>query len=534
MRSVIMKFRVPAPVLSAGLLLGAVVAAGTGVATLWWGVPAAVCAFLAGGRPGRNRSAAAALAAVLVAAVAAVLLVPTWLGWASRFAGLLLVAAMLPWFAGRFLRQYRELVRAGWERAGRLEREQRLVAEQARLRERTRIAQDMHDLLGHDLSLIALSAGALKLAPGLPEEHRAAAQDIRARAGAAVDRLGEVIGVLREPVDPADPAGPGAGFAELAGLVDRAAAAGLDVRLREEGGAAAGGAAPDVTPRAVERAVYRVVQEALTNAAKHAPGRRTTVVLRHGEERTEVSVTDEPIPGNASVPVPAPVPVPASVPASVAASAVPSQADRLKAAPPLPPAPGPRAPVPPAPPEGHGFGLIGLDERVRLAGGAFAAGPEGGGFAVRATLPHRAGAASPQPAGPDDAGGTLPAEHRRARRRLGRTATAAVLVPLCTAALLIGGIRLWDTVTARQSVLDPQDYAGLRVGQPRADVAPYLPERQTTRRPVAPTPVPPDAACEFYVQTADPFDDRSGDVYRLCFRAGRLVSTDNFTGKDVR
>ncbi|MFF4427647.1 histidine kinase [Streptomyces sp. NPDC001513] len=173
MRTVITKARVPAPVLSAGLFIGAVVAVGTGVVTLWWGIPAAVCAFLAGRRPGRNRSAAAALAGVLAAAVVAVLVVPAWLGWASRFVGLLLVAEMLPWFAGRFLRQYRELVRAGWERAARLERERHLVAEQARLRERTRIAQDMHDLLGHELSLIALSAGALKLAPGLSEDHRA-------------------------------------------------------------------------------------------------------------------------------------------------------------------------------------------------------------------------------------------------------------------------------------------------------------------------------------------------------------------------
>ncbi|MCX5583314.1 hypothetical protein ACFV0H_18940 [Streptomyces erythrochromogenes] len=125
MRTVIIKARaVPAPVLSAGLFVGAVAAVGTGVVTLWWGVPAAVCAFLAGWQPGRNRSTAAALAGVLAAAVLAVLLVPAWLAWASRFVGLLLVAGMLPWFAGRFLRQHRELVRAGWERAARLEREQ--------------------------------------------------------------------------------------------------------------------------------------------------------------------------------------------------------------------------------------------------------------------------------------------------------------------------------------------------------------------------------------------------------------------------
>ncbi|WP_405526158.1 histidine kinase [Streptomyces avidinii] len=492
MRSVIIKTRVPEPVVSAGLFVGAVAAVGASATGPWWGLPAAACAFLAGRGPGRGRSAAVALALVLAAAVPAVLLVPVWLGWASRYVLMLFAAVMLPWFAGRFLRQYRELVRAGWERAARLEREQRLLAEQARLRERTRIAQDMHDLLGHELSLIALSAGALKLAPDLPEAHRAAAQDIRARAGAAVERLGEVIGVLREPSDPApEPgSGPAPGLAGIEGLVERAAAAGLDVRLR-----VTGEAEPAEPAHTGDRALRRVVQEALTNVAKHAPADRTTVVLHRTEGRTEAAVTNTPV-----------------GPPSSGRSAASAR---------------PAAPSP-APPAAPSLGLIGLDERVRLAGGSFAAGPEGDGFAVRAVLPHRPGAAPPQPAG------VLPPEHRSARRRLRRTAAAAVLVPLCTAALLILGVRAWDTVTARQAVLAPQDHARLRLGQPRDEVAPYLPQRQTTRRPAVPTPEPPDAACEFYVQTADPFDDRSGDIYRLCFRAGRLVSTDTFTGREVR
>ncbi|MFB6557966.1 sensor histidine kinase [Streptomyces sp. NPDC056400] len=510
MRSVIIEPRVPQPVLPAGLFIAAVAAVGASVADPWWGIPAVVSAYLAGRGPGPGRSAAVALAVVLVAAVPVAILVPGWLPWATRFVLTLLAAAVLPWFAGRFRRQYRELVRAGWERAARLERERFLLAERARLRERTRIAQDMHDLLGHELSLVALSAGALQLAPGLPEAHRTAARDIRSRAGAAVDRLGEVIGVLRGPSDPA----PGSenGLAAIGGLVDRAAGAGLDVRLRVEGepGAAA-------LPRAVDRAAYRVVQEALTNVAKHAPATRATVVVRHGAGtvgtadgedgsngsdgadaadgagRTEVVVTNGPVRG-----------------------------------------PAPTAPPPGAPGATHRLGLIGLDERVRLAGGSFTAGPEGDGFAVRAVLPHRPGAAPPPPADPARPRVVLPPEHRSARRRLRRTAVAAVLVPLSTAAVLVLGVRAWDTVSARQSVLAPQDHARLSVGQPRAEVAPYLPARQTTRRPVDPTFEPDGATCEFYVQTADPFDDRSGDIYRLCFRAGRLVSTDTFTGREVR
>ncbi|MFF4427646.1 sensor histidine kinase [Streptomyces sp. NPDC001513] len=308
--------------------------------------------------------------------------------------------------------------------------------------------------------------------------------------------------MLREPSDAAPGSEPDAGPTALEGLVDRAAAAGLDVRLRVEGQPASGDALS-----AVERAVWRVVQEALTNVAKHAPGHRATVLVRHLDARTEVNVTNEPVPTTAA-----------------------TRHDRA-----LRPTPGPR---PDAPGENHRFGLIGLDERVRLAGGTFTSGPqgpEGGGFAVRATFPHRPGAVPPpRRTEPGEPAGALPPEHRSARRRLGRTAAAAVLVPLCTTALLIGGVRAWDTVTARQSVLAPRDYAHLYVGQPRADVAPYLPERQTTRRPAAPAPAPHDAVCEFYVQTGDPFDDRSGDIYRLCFRADRLVSTDDYTGKAVR
>ncbi|MBR7678892.1 ATP-binding protein, partial [Streptomyces daliensis] len=71
----------------------------------------------------------------------------------------------------------------------RLEREQRAAAERARLRERARIAQDMHDALGHELSLIALRAGALQVAPGLSAEHSASAARLRGAAAEATDRL---------------------------------------------------------------------------------------------------------------------------------------------------------------------------------------------------------------------------------------------------------------------------------------------------------------------------------------------------------
>ncbi|MFJ2377480.1 sensor histidine kinase [Streptomyces sp. NPDC087769] len=473
------------------LAVGAAVCVGLSAVSMWWALPAAVAAFFAGREPGRTGPTVLVLVAVLAGGVVAVALVPSWLLMAGRFVAVVAVAAMLPWFAGRFWRQYQELVRAGWERAGRLEREQRLVAEQARSRERARIAQDMHDVLGHDLSLIALSAGALKLAPGLDEAHRAAAGEIRARAAASVERLGEVIGLLREEADeeeprpsqPSQPSGTG-----IARLVEEAAAAGLPVVLRVEGEAGA------ISPAAA-RAAHRVVQEALTNAAKHAPGARVDVRVTHAAGETTVRVENGPAPA-------------------------PARAEDVP---------------------GTGRGLIGLDERVRLTGGEFAYGPhEGGfahgphegGFAVTARIPHAPHAAlvhrapaTPRAAPP----AALPPEHRHARSRARRALAVAVVLPLVAWALLSAALMAWDIRSARLSVLDPGDYARLRVGQDRESVGRLLPDRETTQRPVAGEPKGEGITCRYYAMTADRFDDRSGDAYRLCFRDGRLMSKEALT-----
>ncbi|WP_421107821.1 sensor histidine kinase [Streptomyces sp. NEAU-S77] len=455
---------------------GAAVGAGLSVLSLWWVVPTAVAAYGVGRGRGRTGAAVVVFVGVVSAGVVSAALVPSLLGLGSRFVGVVVCGVMVPWFAGRFRRQYAELVRAGWERAEQAERERWLVAERARLRERARIAQDMHDVLGHDLSLIALSAGALKLAPGLEDRHRRTAQEIRARAAVAVDRLGEVIGVLREEESPGG----------IARLVDEAAAAGLDVELRAEG-------ADTGLPPQVERAAYRVVQEALTNAAKHAPGAAVTVRVAYGEEETVVRVEN------------------------TATGAT-----------------GPRA-------RSGGRGLSGLEERVRRAGGSFTHGPQvsqdlrdsqdsrgsqgsqgsrGGGFAVEARLPHT----PPEPTSPP-----VRQEHRRARHRVRRVLVAAVMVPLVTGAGLSAALMGWDRVTASRAVLDPGDFARLRVGQDRSEVERVLPDRQLAHHPSAAEPEGRGIRCEYYAMTADRFDDRSGDAYRLCFRGDVLVARDALT-----
>ncbi len=476
-----------------GIVLTAAAAAAAclSMVTLWWAIPAAVAAFLAGRRPGRAAPTALVLVALLAAGVVALSVVPAWLPLAGRFVTVVVAAAMLPWFVGRFWCQYQQLVRAGWERAEHLRREQQLIADQARLRERARIAQDMHDVLGHDLSLIALSAGALKLAPGLEEEHRKAAGDIRARAAAAVERLGEVIGVLREGTGDAAVA---TGRPGLTDLVAEAAAAGLAVESRIDGTA-------DDLPPVVERAAHRVVQEALTNVAKHAPGATATVQVTHTDRETKVVVENGP----------------------------PSSASGLR--------PWSRSGAGAGTGTGSGsggHGLVGLEERVRLAGGRFDHGPRDGGYAVVATIPHAPSAhCSPPPplaAAVLRSGRELPQEHHRARRRAGRALVAAIMIPLVTGALLSGALTLWEMRSAAQSVLDPRDYARLRVGQDRSEVERHLPDRQTNHRPTTAEPTGDGTTCEYYALTANRFDDRSGDAYRLCFRKDTLVSLDTLTG----
>lgn len=154
------------------------------------------------------------------------------------------LAVALPWFLGRVAHQQAALAAAG--------------VEAAHLRERTRIAHEVHDTLGHELSLIALQAGALEMT--LPAEHQAAAAQLRETASGATERLADLVFLLRDGDPPA--------VVDLRDLVDRAVASGLQVEFTVEGR----------VPSTVERTVHRVVQEALTNAAKHAP--KSALVLR--------------------------------------------------------------------------------------------------------------------------------------------------------------------------------------------------------------------------------------------------------------
>ncbi|QLE76182.1 ATP-binding protein [Streptomyces rectiverticillatus] len=468
------------PVLALALAAGLGLATSPSLFTLSYGPALSVLAYLLGRRSAAARPALYAFPAVAAAGTLLVLArdvdpVVEWL----VLTGTLLFGAVFPWLAGRYRRQARELVAAGWSRAAQLEREQEIVADRARLRERTRIAQDMHDSLGHELSLIALRAGALQVAPGLDATHRAAAADLREAAAAATDRLRDIIGVLRD-AGPAAPAPLTPPDDSLRALVDRAAASGLPVRAR----------LPYETalPPLVERAAYRVVQEALTNAAKHAPGAEVSVTVESGAGETAVTVVTGPGPG----------------------------------------------PTAASPAPGGGTGLLGLRERVALAGGEFTAGPcgDGGAFEVSARLPHEPGLRpAPRPSTAGGAGGTgrtgptgqpagLAQAHRTARRRF----AVPFAVAAASGAVFLAAAFAWYAYIKGHSVLKPADYAALPVGAPYADVAPVLPDRQVADPPADRATVEPPAGaeCRYYRASGELFV--SVEHFRLCFRDGHLVA----------
>jgi signal transduction histidine kinase len=223
------------------------------------------------------------------------------------------------------------------ERAERAEAEQEARAEAARLAERARIAREMHDVLAHRISLIALHAGGLEITERpAPEATRETAGLIRETARSALEDLRDVLGVLASG-DTSVPLAPQPRFADIAELVERSAAAGVSVRLSPADGLELDAAVPE----AMGRAAYRVVQEALTNIHKHAASAATTVRLS-GTPGVGLEVRVENL---------APRVVTTSLP-------------------------------------GAGSGLAGLRERVEVAGGSFEAGPTlRGGFLVQARLP---------------------------------------------------------------------------------------------------------------------------------------------------
>jgi signal transduction histidine kinase len=240
------------------------------------------------------------------------------------------------WLLGDSIGSRRAYVKELEEKAERLEREQEAQARRAAAEEQARIARELHDIVAHALSVIAVQAAAAEDA--LEDEPSPAREPVTAIAAVARSALGDlrqVVGALREGAAELEPQPT---IRQLGPLVERVRSAGLPVAFDITG---------DSRPlaAAVELSAYRIVQEALTNTLKHAGATQVRVLVRYGE-RLELEISD-----NGSGPI------------NGAGNRASNGSSR-------------------------GNGLIGMRERVTMLGGDLSAAPSlGGGFTVCAQIP---------------------------------------------------------------------------------------------------------------------------------------------------
>jgi signal transduction histidine kinase len=245
-----------------------------------------------------------------------------------------LVAVVLAWLGGDMVRAIR-----GYRQQLQLVQRRRAVEELqlARAEERLRLSREVHDVVSHSLSAIAVQAGVARLVLAeQPGQAGAALSAIETASRSALDELRNLLRQIRDPEDADEAATPT--LTDLPALIGKLRRAGLDVSLRVTG-------QPRPYSTAVELSAYRIAQEALTNVTKHASGARALVQINHGASELTVTVADD------------------------------------------------GSPNPAGPVASGGLGLSGMRERASLLGGTLTAGqgPDGG-FVVTARLPARNGA----------------------------------------------------------------------------------------------------------------------------------------------
>jgi signal transduction histidine kinase len=239
---------------------------------------------------------------------------------------LLLVVAAL---AGESSRQREEAVTALDETQAAMAE---TVREQTVMEERAAIARELHDIVAHHLSVIAVQSETARLtSPDLSDDARSRFEGIAATARDALTETRRLLGVLREDADGDAARSPQPGLEQLADLVDTARDSGSNIRLILQGKVVP-------LPAGIDLAAYRIVQEALTNARRHAPGANVDVEVTYGENSLTLRIRDD----------------------------GPGPAEEMIA----------------------GHGIVGMRDRATIAGGTFSCGAaEGGGFAVEVALP---------------------------------------------------------------------------------------------------------------------------------------------------
>ena len=298
------------------------------------GVGAFVLLFAISLRSGRT------LAVLAFVATAAVLVIASLLqpaGVVQTADGVsIALATIVAWLAGENLRQRRNRWAALRERNELLERDREERARQAVMAERLRIARELHDVVAHAMSVIAVQAGVgHHVAETQPMEARRSLAAIETTSRQALTEMRRLLGVLRQDGQARSEITPAPGLQDVPALIDRVAEGGLTAHLEIQG-------APIEIPPGVDLTAYRIVQEALTNAIKHG-GPRADVTLAYTAEAIRVEVVND------------------------------ASAQRAR---------GPHVVSP-------GHGLIGMRERVAVFGGEFSASPRpGGGFRITARLPY--------------------------------------------------------------------------------------------------------------------------------------------------
>jgi signal transduction histidine kinase len=274
------------------------------------------------------------LAAAVVGS-AAIQLTPGKFQWPTPVSNALVIGAA--WLLGHFAHNYRAHAARLEERTAELEQAREELARRAVTEERLRLARELHDVVAHGMSVIAVQSGVgAHVADTQPQEAAKALAAIEVTSRAALTELRRLLGVLREDSQPQGDLTPVPGLGDLEGLLAEVAKAGLGVRLRVEG-------TPSPLPAGVDLSAYRIVQEALTNVVKHAGPARAQVVVGYHDHDVTLEVTDD-----------------------GSGVGAPTGDGRARV----------------------GHGLIGMRERVAAFGGDLEVGPQpDGGFRVAARLP---------------------------------------------------------------------------------------------------------------------------------------------------
>ena len=247
----------------------------------------------------------------------------------------LVVAA---WFLGNYVGSRRAYTAELEAKNRLLEQAQRDLADRAVTEERLRIARELHDVVAHTMSVVAVHAGTGRMVAGDdPAAARRALVTIEAATRSALLEMRGLLGVLRGgDGDRGGALSPAPGLVDLDALVADVVRSGVTVEMRVEGERS------DVPP-GVDLSAYRIVQEALTNVIKHAGRARVTVAVRYAPDAVTVQVDDD----------------------------------------------GPAGGTPALPPDAGGHGLAGMRERVAMYAGHLEAGPgPAGGYRVTARLPY--------------------------------------------------------------------------------------------------------------------------------------------------